>query len=49
MLVAVLGLGFWRLPGERQVVPLLLTVGAVVYLLWSFELLPVAEEPTDAR
>lgn len=49
VLVAVLGLGFWRIPGPWREVPLFLTVCAVVFLLWSFDVVPGWNELVEAE
>jgi hypothetical protein len=49
VLIAALGIGFWRIPGPWREVPLFLTVGAVVFLLWSFGVVPGWHELVDTE
>ena len=49
VLVVTLGIGFGQFPGEWAAVSLLLAAGAVVYLLWSFDMLPVEDEPAEVE
>jgi hypothetical protein len=48
-IVGTLGIGFGQLPGRWAELPLLIAVGAAVYLLWSAGLVPGWEELVDTE